>query len=325
MSKAPIFILGSHKSGTSLLRSLLDGHPELYVIPFETHFMASLGRWIKYSYRKQAPLKHENYADNLLRIIEDYSKSKDRQTDVVLSDIIDLDAAKKYLEKTKKNLETPEEALELFSDMLPEIIAAMGYSKGKRLVEKSVEHAEVAMELYKCFPDAKFIHIVKNPYSNFVALRKFKSKDQGYPLINRVFDSLEIGYYFLDKNERSIPDYKVIRYEDLAENPSIIVKDIADFLCIKFNKEMLQPSLIGKPWSGNSAYGEFKSISSKFLNNWKDEIHPFEANLITDYFPHVLEKYGYEKLSKMNGSWRSAKGESLARYIYNRFFRYYLG
>ena len=72
MSKAPIFILGSHKSGTSLLRSLLDGHPELYVIPFETHFMASLGRWIKYSYRKQAPLKHENYADNLLRIIEDY-------------------------------------------------------------------------------------------------------------------------------------------------------------------------------------------------------------------------------------------------------------
>jgi len=35
--KAPIFLLGSHKSETSLLRALLDGHKDLFVFPTETH------------------------------------------------------------------------------------------------------------------------------------------------------------------------------------------------------------------------------------------------------------------------------------------------
>ena len=34
----PVFILGSHKSGTSLLRNLLDGISGFFVIPIEAHF-----------------------------------------------------------------------------------------------------------------------------------------------------------------------------------------------------------------------------------------------------------------------------------------------
>ena len=323
MKNAPIFILGSHKSGTSLLRSLLDDHPELCVIPFETHFMASLGRWIKYSYRKQSPTVKAEYTQSLLRTLENYSKSSDRQADVVLSDIMDIDKAKDFLNQSE-DINSPEQALSLFNELLPKIIPAMGDPKGKRMVEKSVEHAEMAMELYRYFPGAQFIHIVKNPYSNFVALRKFKSKNQGYPLINKVFGSLETGYFFLDKNEKSIPKYKVLRYEDLARDPSSVLKSVADFLNIKFDKKMLQPTLLGSPWSGNSSYGEFAGISAKFLDNWKDEIHPFEANLVTQNLSHVLEKYGYEKLKMVKGSLMPAKGESLKRYLYNRIYRYYL-
>ena len=323
MTNAPIFILGSHKSGTSLLRSLLDDHPDLYVIPFETHFMASLGRWIKYSYRRQSPAVKAEYIQNLLQVLENYSKSKDRQADVVLSDIVDIDKAKEFLNKSE-DIDTPEQALSLFNELLPEIIPEMGDPKGKRMVEKSVEHAEMAMELYRCFPHAQFIHIVKNPYANFVALRKFKSKDQGYPLVNKVFGSLETGYFFLDKNEKSLPNYKVLLYEDLARDPSTVLKGVADFLNITFDDKLLQPSLLGSPWSGNSAYGEFKGISSEFLDNWKDEIHPFEANLITQNLSHVLEKYGYEKQRIIKGSWKRAKGESFKRYLYNRFYPYYL-
>ena len=90
MKNPPVFILGSHKSGTSLLRSLLDSHPELYVIPFETHFMASLGRWVQYSYRRQTPHENVKFSEKLLETLKKYSNSKDRQTDVVLSNIIDL-------------------------------------------------------------------------------------------------------------------------------------------------------------------------------------------------------------------------------------------
>ena len=53
----PIFILGCHKSGTTLLRNLLDGHKDLFAVPTETHFLANIGYWVKYSYRKQLPFK----------------------------------------------------------------------------------------------------------------------------------------------------------------------------------------------------------------------------------------------------------------------------
>ena len=39
-NKNYVFILGQHKSGSSLLRSLLDGHPDLFVIPVETHYFS---------------------------------------------------------------------------------------------------------------------------------------------------------------------------------------------------------------------------------------------------------------------------------------------
>jgi hypothetical protein len=36
--KGPIIVLGCHKSGTGLVRSLIDGAPEVFFILFETHF-----------------------------------------------------------------------------------------------------------------------------------------------------------------------------------------------------------------------------------------------------------------------------------------------
>ena len=38
LNKAPLFICGCPKSGTTLLRSLFDGHPERLVFPMEMKF-----------------------------------------------------------------------------------------------------------------------------------------------------------------------------------------------------------------------------------------------------------------------------------------------
>ena len=58
----PIFLLGCHKSGTSLLRSLLDGHPDLFVIPIETHFFQATGHWTDYRMRRSWPKRMEREA-----------------------------------------------------------------------------------------------------------------------------------------------------------------------------------------------------------------------------------------------------------------------
>jgi protein-tyrosine sulfotransferase len=323
MPHAPIFILGSHKSGTSLLRSLLDGHPELFVIPFETHFMALLGRWITYSYRKQAPVEDANFLEGLVEILESYARSVDRQADVVLGDRLDMDAVRAFVGEMDE-ADDPIQALTILKELLPQVVDGLETALGKRAVEKSVEHLEVAVELAQAFPKAQFIHIVRNPYANMVALRKFKAKDQGYPLINKVFKSLESGYYWLQTNQKLIPNYKVIRYEDLAQQPEVEMQSIAEFLQISFDSSLLEPTLMGDPWGGNSAYGKFKAISSEHLNRWKEEITPLEANLVTQHFGHVLSEHGYEKMPLFARTWKRAKGERLKRYFYNRFYPLYL-
>ena len=59
-------------------------------------------------------------------------------------------------------------------------------------------------------------------------------------------------------------------------------------------------------------------------DNWKNEIHPNEANLVTKNLSHVLQSFSYEKHTILKGGWRPAKGESLIRFLYNRFYSFYL-
>ena len=81
MNEHPIFLVGAHKSGTSLLRSILDGHPELFTVPFESHYFQNMHYWVDCNYRMERPkkltkeqlierfvarLKHLNQADDTI-------------------------------------------------------------------------------------------------------------------------------------------------------------------------------------------------------------------------------------------------------------------
>ena len=269
------------------------------------------------------PIDDPSFAEGLLEILAQYARSTDRNADVVLGDKLDMEAVRAFVGEMD-DADDPIQALSMLKALLPQVIDGMESAEGKRAVEKSVEHLEMALELAQAFPKAQFIHIVRNPYANIVALRKFKAKDQGYPLINKVFKSLESGYYWLRTNATLIPHYKVIRYEDLAQQPEVEMKKIAEFLQITYDPQMLHPTMMGDAWGGNSAYGRFKAISAEHLDRWKEEITPLEANLVTKYFPHVLREMDYEILPIQRRTWKPAKGESLKRYVYNRLYPLYL-
>lgn len=54
-TNGPIFILGCTKSRTSMMRNLFDGHPDLFIVPAESHFFQNIGFWINYFFRRSAP------------------------------------------------------------------------------------------------------------------------------------------------------------------------------------------------------------------------------------------------------------------------------
>ena len=326
MNQKPIFLLGAHKSGTSLLRSILDGHSQLYAIPIESHYFQNIKYWVNYEYRSQKPqrMSTKEIINNFCKWIHKCNISTDQYGDSIAKGLFDEFKFKEIF-STIKPTDNDKELIEKYLEAIYFSLNETQISNKIRIVEKSVENAEFAVDLNHLFPQAKFIHIIRNPYANIVSLRKYKSINYGFPLMPRILKSLYNSFYYLYKNQRVIKNYFTIRYEDLVLNPEKSVKSIGDFLAIEFENILLTPTTQSKLWHGNSTTGQvFHGIVSSNLDKWKSEIHQMEVKYINKLFPFMLEDYGYEVYQHDGSWWKRAKGENIKRYIYNRVYNFYL-
>jgi len=329
--EAPIFILGCHKSGTSLVRNLLDGSPELFVIPIETHFFEFSGFGVSYALRRAIPkhIKFEQFVEKIEQIIQK-SNQKSEMTGTRGGDSLDagywnVQVLVGYLHNKGKELfelgdlrglfNVYVEGLysALYADMLPDL----------RYVEKSVEHAEFASFLKSLYPKAKFIHVVRNPYAVLVSNRKFMMKGKKkYPYLGPILESMENNYYYLYQNPGYIPDYMVVKYEDVITETADKMKEVAAFIDIDFSEHLLEPTVLGKGWGGNSMSGkDFQGISNYPLTSWKNDINSLEIELVNKAFSHVLSDYQYAMVEQKSSLLKFLPDEKPSIYLLNRFLR----
>ncbi|MDZ7690392.1 MAG: sulfotransferase [Balneolaceae bacterium] len=117
MNEEPIFILGAHKSGTTLLRSIFDGHPALFVIPFESHFFQNLCYWIDYDYRKEQPrtLTDQEIINRFRERLRHLNETEDKLGDTPESFEIDLPRFMRTFGQFSTSM-TQKEQFELFAE-----------------------------------------------------------------------------------------------------------------------------------------------------------------------------------------------------------------
>lgn len=321
--KKPIFILGAHKSGTSLLRNLLSDHSSLMPIPFESHFFELDNYWVDYEYRKSVPKRKYDFYESAIELAFLNNRTQDRIGDSFLDGRLNEMKFKEFLKGV--NEKKGKEKISHYYSSIIKSVEGISFQEEKRIVEKSVENVEFATEITNFFPDAKFIHIVRNPYSNWVSLRNYKKIGVGYPLIHRMVKNFSDSYYWLDKNKKNIKEYKVIKYEDLISNTEVAMKDLCDFLELEFEPILLQPTFLGQPWGGNSTTKKsFSGVSKIGIEGWKSAIQPTELYFIDKSMGNIINEYGYTLEPYRKGFWRKMKGESLKRYLANRVYKYFL-
>ncbi len=325
MGKDPVFILGCTKSGTSLLRNLFDGHPCLFAIPAESHFFQYTGSWVNYFFRRSQPknFTFDEMKNHLVRWIEFSNSRSNTVADGFTS-------GKWNLEKFKETMYSrPVYSLKELSDLYVECIYVSLYGKpfpDIRFVEKSVENAEFALEWLQLYPDARFIYILRNPYSNLVAIRKFMNAAR-FPFSNRAMLGMDNSYYFLYKNRKLIPSekYKVVIYEDLIKQPEKIMEELAAFTGIEFNEILLSPTLSGEAWTGNSTSKiSYSGISDLNLEKWKKEITKYEIKIVNEFFPHVLKDYNFEMIKPGDALTGFIPREGIVNHFMNKLSYYYL-
>ncbi len=325
----PIFILGLTKSGTTLMRNLFDGHQDLFVVPFESHFFQNIKYWVSYYFRRTKPkkLSYTEMQNQLFEWLDVMNSLDNKIADGFIQNKINLEIVKDVL--FTKNINCLRELSDIYIKAIYAGITNKDYPNKTDFVEKSVENVEFAQDWVNLYPNARFVHILRNPYSNLVAIRKYNSisrynrKDKFTFLKNAIL-GMNSSYYFLYRNKRMIDNYQIIIYEDLLQNPENIMKKLTQDLTLKFAPNLLEPTLFGDNWEGNSTSGKkYRQISKDNIDNWKKDISDFEIRIVNEMFDFVLDDFGFEKLYTKKSIFFPEKRENLKTYFKNRLLYYY--
>jgi protein-tyrosine sulfotransferase len=317
----PIFLLGSHKSGTSLLRALFDNHSQVFSIPIETHFAHFLGWWTRYPFlrTKKKNYSLEEFENNASKWIHTCNTSNDPYGDSQASGLFDETLFKEEMGKLNSNSSEMTKIDQYFRSIYS-VINKKAAPEDLRFIEKTVENSEHAIRIASLYPDAKFIHILRNPYANLVTLRRYLQKmKKSYPHLDSLIKSIYDSFYFADFNSTNIENYKIIYYKDLVTNPQKIMKDLALFVEIDFEENLLTPSYLGSSWGGNSVSGnKFKGVSSARINAWKKDINSLEIEVVNAVMGVAIERNDYKKIKAKNRILIPQKREYFRAYLGNR-------
>lgn len=314
----PVFLLGSHKSGSSLLRSLLDGHPSLAVLPKETHLFQFTNHWVDYRRRRNMPraMDRTQFLERMLEHIREDTRANDPYADAP-----GFQYRMDVLEPRLRALDPDNMPAFLLGYMRAAFEASAGEAPASNLalVEKSVEHAEFAYVLARWFPGARFIHIVRNPYATLVAVRRMLQK-QGdrFPYLWPMASSLHNSYHHLFTNRLAVPNYLSVRFEDLVCDTAGTMQQVAGFLDIEYDEGLSRPTSMGQLWQGNSTSNKaFSGISRSPLESWKQHITDYEIALGNLIAEPVLDAFGYEHM-RARHPYRWLKWERPRTYLANR-------
>jgi hypothetical protein len=292
--------MGCHKSGTSLLRSLLDGHPELAVLPTEAHFFGMGGYWMDYGMpSRRAPRTISAPAD-VKSVCLAHARGQNEERDPHGNNYgfagYDLDRFSEHF--WPQQLRSPGQVMAQYLNALWDACSDEPGGSGRRIVEKSVEQAEFAPILKTWYPDAKFVHIVRNPYATFSGIRRWKQK-KWYPYLRPIVQALNNSYYYLIQNPMHLGEsYLTLRYEDLVADPGKAMRRVASFLGITVTDGLTTPTLQGRPWASNSTTTVGVSrVERSPSEAWRRDINPLEIELVNRISPVTRHAFGYQTLS----------------------------
>ena len=299
----PTFICGHRRSGTTLLVSLLDFHPQLHVYPDESKFF-----YLFYPKLALADISREQKVEFIIE--KNFAFFKD-----ILA--TKTDAVKGYIDEDRmedefRNYLNKIEEIE-WQDYLKGMITAFAevsyQDKGeiRRWVEKTTSSEIFAHEIVNAFPGARFIHIVRDPRDNYSSLKSGWEKRYSYlndssnmedlreSCIMRGVLGMKIG--ILNQQVFGTERYHILKYEDLVGAPEATLNKLANFLGIDYDKSLLNPTVCGLAWKGNNFEGKsFDRVSKTRVGKWTKRINEHEAALMEFHFSNVMDHFGYKKV-----------------------------
>lgn len=271
MTQQPVFIAGPDRSGTTLMFALLASHPNISMV-------RRTNMW-RYFHQRYGDLSRPEQFERCLHDMVRYNRMRHLRPD-----------AARIRQEFQQGEPTYGRLFALFHEHHAQ-------RAGKtRWGDKSLHTEHYADRVFAEFPQAKIIHMVRDPRDRYASVRKRHGQDRPRPgaATGRWLFSMRAA----SRNCRRYPNnYIVVQYETLAQRPEETLRQICAFIDEPFSSAML--SLEGartyRDVGGNSSFGQIEPgvISTRSIGRFRKVLSGPELAFIQLLSGREMETWGY--------------------------------
>jgi len=275
----PIFIVGANRSGTTLLRLILNAHPRI-AIPDELIYFDSRLAGIPIECWRQPDLSSSTYEAFVERFL--------KQNCAPLEEL-DKSALRKKILAGPHDLRAPYRcALRAWADHY-------GKARWGEKTPANLFYADIVLEM---FPEAQFLYIVRDPRAGVASMQRvsFFPDDIIFNALSRRKHDIE-GRRLL---ESSVPakQIRTVHYENLVQDPESTMHSICSFLSEDYTTEIFRFHEEAGTYMKDEAERDYNQaathpITDDRINAWQDSLTADQVAAIESLCAPIMRSFGY--------------------------------
>jgi len=296
-----IFIVGVSRSGTSLMRKILNASDKI-AISWENHFLGHLiaSEGARHRFRKFGDLLND---DNVRRLTDyiysDEFRKSSRYRDVStqwrwITERIDKE------DFLRRILDSDRSERALFTIMM----RVFADTKGKLIMgEKTPAHVRYVSTILNWFPEGRVVHMIRDPRGIFVSelrrrknaitvpyrhLKRFKFIFKIYIMLQTTIVWIESIHHYRNYKKLYPNNYYLLRFEDLVKEPANQIDRLCDFLGVDFQNKMLDQFVVSDGFQAGQ-----NGFDSQAADRWRKHIDPWINSWFLLCFRTALKEFGY--------------------------------
>lgn len=215
----PLFIVGLPRSGTKLIRDILNNHSKIRLPISESHFLP-------FFIRKYGIIPDFREKDSKNKFISDLINSTYFHNLSIGADKVN---SKEFLEILNTNKWD-----KIFRYILRDLIIDCKVDIWGDKTPGYINHIELIATI---FPNSRFLHIIRDPRDQVRSSEKLWNKNI-YRSAQVWRDTISNARGLVNKDKGTF-NYLEIKYESLIKNPESIIQRVCRFLHCDYNKSML--------------------------------------------------------------------------------------
>lgn len=279
----PIFLLGCPRSGTTLLRVMLNAHPRI-AIPPENRFVAPL----YFGRHRFTPPGSARAARRMARALTRRGRGSSHLGTTRAQLLADFDRTRPPT----------------VGAALDQVFAAYASRHGKeRWGDKRPAYYTLVDELHAMFPQAKFVHLVRDGRGCVASLKRPPFSYSPTRAIATWLNSMHAGRRAL----RRLGPERVLelRYEDLATSTEVTLRTLCAFVDEDFDEAMLHPEAVVADYvpAHFEQHGQIAAgVNTSSMRAWERELSATEVAAVERLGARDFDRFGWDRRSSARPS-----------------------